>query len=68
MPYSHAEVEAAIRGLSEAFKEAERRGSWSWLAGCASIIIDSSTVARRAASTTWPPHESSGSRDDGCSS
>jgi hypothetical protein len=32
MPYSHAEVEAAIRGLSEAFKEAERRGSWSWLA------------------------------------
>ena len=32
MPYAHAEVEAAIRGLSEAFKEAERRGSWSWLA------------------------------------
>ena len=32
MPYSHVEVEAAIRGLSEAFKEAERRGSWSWLA------------------------------------
>jgi hypothetical protein len=32
MSYSHAEVEAAIRGLSEAFKEAERRGSWSWLA------------------------------------
>jgi hypothetical protein len=32
MPYSHAEVEASIRGLAEAFKEAERRGKWSWLA------------------------------------
>ena len=32
MTYPRTEVEAAIRGLSEAFKEAERRGSWSWLA------------------------------------
>lgn len=32
MTYPHAEVEASIRGLSEAFKEAERRGTWSWLA------------------------------------
>lgn len=32
MSYPRAEVEAAIRGLAEAFQEAERRGSWGWLA------------------------------------
>lgn len=32
MPYPREEVEASIRGLAEAFKEAERRNSWSWLA------------------------------------
>jgi hypothetical protein len=32
MPYPRDEVDAAIRGLSEAFKEAERTGKWSWIA------------------------------------
>ncbi len=32
MPYPRAEVEAAIRGLAEAFKEAERTNKWSWIA------------------------------------
>jgi len=32
MSYPYEEVEAAIRGLKEAFVEAERRNSWSWLA------------------------------------
>jgi hypothetical protein len=30
--YPYAEVEASIKGLIEAFKEAERRNKWSWLA------------------------------------
>jgi hypothetical protein len=30
--YPYAEVEAAISGLAEAFKEAERRNQWAWLA------------------------------------
>ena len=32
MPYPHEEVEDSIRRLAEAFKECERRNSWSWLA------------------------------------
>ena len=32
MAYPHDEVEAAIRGLKDAFVEAERRNEWSWLA------------------------------------
>jgi hypothetical protein len=32
MPYPRAEVEAAIRGLAEAFKEAERTNKWAWIA------------------------------------
>lgn len=32
MAYPRAEVEAAIRGLRDAFEDAERRNSWSWLA------------------------------------
>ena len=32
MPYPHAEVDAAIRGLAEAFKEAQRTNKWSWIA------------------------------------
>ena len=30
--YPHSEVEAAIAGLRDAFVEAERRNSWSWIA------------------------------------
>ena len=32
MPYPRAEVDAAIRGLAEAFKEAERTNRWAWIA------------------------------------
>lgn len=32
MIYPHEEVEAAIKGLAEAFVEAEKRNSWSWIA------------------------------------
>ena len=32
MPYPRSEVEDSIRRLAEAFKECERRKSWSWLA------------------------------------
>jgi hypothetical protein len=32
MTYSRDEVDAAIRGLAEAFKEAERLNKWSWIA------------------------------------
>ena len=32
MPYPRAEVDAAIRGLAEAFKEAERTNKWAWIA------------------------------------
>ena len=32
MSWPHAEVEAAIAGLRDAFVEAERRNQWSWLA------------------------------------
>lgn len=32
MAYPQAEVEAAIRGLAEAFVEAERLGKWAWIA------------------------------------
>jgi hypothetical protein len=32
MSHPHAEVEAAIAGLRDAFVEAETRGEWSWLA------------------------------------
>lgn len=32
MAYPHEEVEAAIRGLRDAFVEAEKRGTWSWIA------------------------------------
>lgn len=32
MAYPYEEVEAAILGLREAFKEAERRNTWSWIA------------------------------------
>ncbi|MCB1856348.1 MAG: nuclear transport factor 2 family protein [Halieaceae bacterium] len=32
MPYPHEEVEATIRGLAEAFEEAQRTNSWSWIA------------------------------------
>lgn len=32
MPYPREEVEAAISGLRDAFVEAEKRNSWSWIA------------------------------------
>lgn len=32
MPHPHAEVDAAIRGLAEAFKEAQKTNKWSWIA------------------------------------
>jgi hypothetical protein len=32
MPHAREEVEAAIRGLAEAFKEAERTNKWAWIA------------------------------------
>jgi len=32
MNYPHADVEAAITGLRDAFEEAERRGTWAWIA------------------------------------
>ena len=32
MAYPRAEVEATIQRLTEAFKEAERRNNWSWIA------------------------------------
>jgi hypothetical protein len=32
MAYQREEVEAAIRGLAEAFKKAERLNHWSWIA------------------------------------
>lgn len=32
MPHPYADVEAAIRGLRDAFVEAERRNEWSWIA------------------------------------
>ena len=32
MAYPREEVEAAIKGLADAFVEAERRGTWAWIA------------------------------------
>lgn len=32
MPYPHAEIDATMRALRDAFVEAEARNSWSWLA------------------------------------